>query len=113
MVKSVLLAVVLSLSLIAAPLWTVAAGYGAESDIGILAQNTYGYQDQYGYSHNQMHSASGGGCGGGNNMHYNTGNYQQYPHYGYQNPNYPYPDPNSNYQGYGWDNYQSGGGHHH
>lgn len=112
MVKSVLAAIFLAACLILSPQWVFATGLNAENGNTILAQNTCGSQNMYGYDYNQMHNAYGDGCGGWNHgsNYSNTWNYQQNPYNGYQYPYYPYSDP---YYRDRWNSYQSGGVHHH
>ncbi len=119
MLKSLLLGIIVMLALVVSPAWATLGQDGAACQVGFLAQNDYGYTDQYGYDHDQMHyqmhgGGNGGGCGGGGGGlylgHHHMGNYQN-PHSGYQNPNYDNYD--SGYQNNGPEGNQYQGGHNH
>ncbi len=116
--KSILIGSIVVLAFIVSPAWASLGEDVRACEIGILAQNNYGYTDQYGYDHNQMHyqmhgGSGGGGCGGGGGhyMNHYMGNYQQNLNDGYQDPNYRNYDPS--YQNNGeYDNHYHEGHHH-
>ncbi len=114
--KSVFLAALVALALIVSPSWAMMGENGTEGGMGMPAQSNYGYPNQYGHDHNQMHGGGGGGCGGGNhntshNMRHNSNDYQHHQNHGYQDPNNRYQD--SQDRNDDRDHAHSGGGHNH